>query len=497
MKLVRILIQPFGALRSQCFRELSTQAPRPFKDVPGLAALPIIGSWHRFLPILASVGMQANFFKILSAMRKKYGPIVKWEGFGGRGTMVICFNPKDFDQVYRAEETNPLRPGFVSLEYFREVLHKEKFQGVYGLTTAQGDQWRDFRTKVNPALLKIKMVQLYAPGLEEIAEDSIARLLKMTPKEISQDFYEEATKWSLESVALIALGSRIGCLENNPADHPSQQLIYCARKALDLPFILELMPTLWKDKTKTALFKKILDIYDLQWKVSEEFIDQTKKRIKERGHDIPEEDQSILEKLLAIDEKVAVMMANEMLMAGIDTVAFSLTGILYQLAMNPGAQDKVREEIRQGKSARYLKACLKESLRLAPVVSANLRVTSKDHVVGGYLIPKGVSLVAPNEILSKSEEHYPRATEFLPERWIVEKSDPLYHGNTHPMVTLPFGFGVRSCIGRRIAELELEVFVKKLLDKVRVSWSGPPIQVTTRVMNTYKKPFSFKFEPVN
>lgn len=108
-----------------------------------------------------------------------------------------------------------------------------------------------------------------------------------------------------------------------------------------------------------------------------------------------------------------------------------------------------------------------------------------------------VSLIAPNEILSKSEEHYPRATEFLPERWIVEKSDPLYYGNTHPMVTLPFGFGVRSCIGRRIAELELEVFVKKILDKVRVSWSGPPIQVTTRVMNTYKKPFSFKFEPIN
>lgn len=50
------------------------------------------------------------------------------------------------------------------------------------------------------------------------------------------------------------------------------------------------------------------------------YIEKTRQRIKERGHDIPEEDKSIIEKLLAIDEKVAIMMANEMLLSGIDTV---------------------------------------------------------------------------------------------------------------------------------------------------------------------------------
>lgn len=43
-------------------------------------------------------------------------------------------------------------------------------------------------------------------------------------------------------------------------------------------------------------------------------------KINSRGHDVAEEDKSIIEKLLAIDEKVAIMMANEMLLAGIDTV---------------------------------------------------------------------------------------------------------------------------------------------------------------------------------
>lgn len=59
----------------------------------------------------------------------------------------------------------------------------------------------------------------------------------------------------------------------------------------------------------------------LFFSISAMYIDQAKQRIKERGHDIPDEDKSVIEKLLAVDEKVAVMMANEMLMAGIDTVS--------------------------------------------------------------------------------------------------------------------------------------------------------------------------------
>lgn len=51
------------------------------------------------------------------------------------------------------------------------------------------------------------------------------------------------------------------------------------------------------------------------------YINQAKKAINDRAYDIPEEDKSMIEKLLAIDPKVAIMMGNEMLLAGIDTVS--------------------------------------------------------------------------------------------------------------------------------------------------------------------------------
>lgn len=52
-----------------------------------------------------------------------------------------------------------------------------------------------------------------------------------------------------------------------------------------------------------------------------------------------------------------------------------------------------------------------------------------------------------HQTMSMFENEYPRADEYIPERWMVSKEDSLYHGNAHPFAYSPFGFGVRSCIG--------------------------------------------------
>ncbi|XP_026327449.1 probable cytochrome P450 12b2, mitochondrial isoform X2 [Hyposmocoma kahamanoa] len=413
--------------------------------------------------------------------------------------MVMLYDPEHFDQIFRAEEIMPLRYGLGTITHYREVLRKETFEGVYGLLSAQGPEWRDFRTKVNPALLKPKLVKLYAPGLDEIAREMVAKIIKLKDVNnyLQNNFDSEMTKFSLESIALVCLGTRLGCLKDNlPGDHPAAQLIKCVTDSVDLSFKYELMPN-FLQKYNTRMFNRVMKLFDTQWDISAMFIAQAKQRIKERGHDIPEEDKSVIEKLLAIDEKVAVVMANEMLMAGIDTVAFATTALLYRLALNPKVQDKLREEIQShNTNRRYLKACLKESLRMNTVVSGNLRRTTREHFVGGYVIPKGVDIVAANDYLSMLDKYYPKASEFIPERWLADKNDPLYYGNTHPMVMQPFGFGIRSCIGRRLAELEIEIFVERMISELKVSWEGPPIKIVTRILNTFKKPYYFKFEPI-
>ncbi len=77
--------------------------------------------------------------------------------------------------------------------------------------------------------------------------------------------------------------------------------------------------------------------------------------------------------------------------------------LLYQLAKNPDKQAALREEVERVvgdktkpvtakalNSLSYLKACVRESMRIAPVVSGIIREFSKDVVIRDYLLPKGV-----------------------------------------------------------------------------------------------------------
>lgn len=68
-----------------------------------------------------------------------------------------------------------------------------------------------------------------------------------------------------------------------------------------------------------------------------------------------------------------------------------MTATLFLLATNPEKQNKLRAEIMSSEDKRpYLKACIKESMRMIPVASANLRQTTKEYNILGYKIPKDV-----------------------------------------------------------------------------------------------------------
>ena len=61
-------------------------------------------------------------------------------------------------------------------------------------------------------------------------------------------------------------------------------------------------------------------------------------------------------------------------------------------------------------------------------------------------------VIIGNQLMGEMEQYFPRPHEYIPERWI--KGDP-QESHHHPFTLLPFGFGTRMCIGRRLAELEM------------------------------------------
>lgn len=136
---------------------------------------------------------------------------------------------------------------------------------------------------------------------------------------------------------------------------------------------------------------------------------------------------------------------------------------IFNLSRNPCAQGKLLKEIQDvvpaGQTPRaehiknmpYLKACLKESMRVSPSVPFTSRTLDKDTVLGEYTLPKGTILMINSQAIGSNEEYFDNGKQFRPERWLQDKS------SINPFAHVPFGIGKRMCIGRRLAELQIQL----------------------------------------
>lgn len=120
------------------------------------------------------------------------------------------------------------------------------------------------------------------------------------------------------------------------------------------------------------------------------------------------------------------------------------------------------------KSLPYLRAVIKEAMRYYPNGSGSLRCPTQDVVLSGYKIPKGSSVIMNFNCLVKDDDFFPEANKFLPERWLRDENNKKI--KLDPFSYLPFGVGPRICVGKRLAELEMEIILMKLLRNFEVEF---------------------------
>ena len=181
---------------------------------------------------------------------------------------------------------------------------------------------------------------------------------------------------------------------------------------------------------------------------------------------------------------------------------------MFCLAKNQEKQEKLRHELIKVlpdngtqltgdimKNMPYLRGVLKEALRLYPPVSVNMRRATENLVIRGYQIPKGVDMLMGAKQMYKDEEYFGKPDEFIPERWIRNQEEdvcPRSLKQSHPFSYLPFGFGARFCAGKRVAEMELEVFLSRLFRNYRVEWHHPDLKVKATMVNVLEGDFKFR-----
>ncbi|XP_012222030.1 probable cytochrome P450 12a5, mitochondrial isoform X2 [Linepithema humile] len=449
----------------------------------------------------------ANMITRLRMLREQYGNIVKLDGLLNSRSTVFLFSPELCEKMYRNEGTWPLRQSMECMHYYR-TSRKDIYGEMYGLPTSQGKIWHNFRSKVNPYMMQPRMVQAHIAPISKVTSDFVERMRTLKdPKtlELPDNFLNELYKWALESICLIAMNCRLGCLRPNlTADSEPQIMINCVHDMFDLIYRLEILPSLWK-VYNTRNLRKFFRVMDTFNEIIGKHIERAETKLRETTDGTDLQDHSVLEKLLRIDKQTAHIMALDMLTGGVDTTGNMAAGLLYYLATNPEKQEKLREEVMSVlpdktspvthnvlSQTKYAKACIKESLRLFPVAIGTLRTVPTDVCLGGYKIPKGYDVLLVHELLTLEPTQFPRPEEYIPERWLRGNTKFPSAKEAHPFSYMPFGFGPRTCIGRRFSEMEVETLVLTVIRNFRIEWHHGPFEYESRFINTVSTPMRLK-----
>ncbi len=186
--------------------------------------------------------------------------------------------------------------------------------------------------------------------------------------------------------------------------------------------------------------------------------------------DLAERDDVLSLLLRATDEAGEPLSLQELrdelvtvLGAGHETTATALAWMFERLLRSPRVLDEVKRSLPDGDD--YLDATIKETLRMRPVVSDVARMLTREIELGGYRIPAGATVMPAITAIHYREDLYPNPDEFRPERFLGRTPEPY--------TWIPFGGGVRRCIGASFAQFEMRVVARTILERTQLRAASP------------------------
>ena len=170
-----------------------------------------------------------------------------------------------------------------------------------------------------------------------------------------------------------------------------------------------------------------------------------------------------------------------LLFAGHETLTSAIASFCLLTAQYPDVMAKLREEqtklsltsplsLEDIKQMTYLEQVIKEVMRVIPPVGGGFRKAIKSFEFNGYRIPKGWSLQYQIAQTHKDDTIYTESDRFDPDRFSPERAEDKQTSFAY----IPFGGGLRECIGKEFARLEMRIFAAKLLQNYQ--WDLLPDQ---------------------
>jgi cytochrome P450 len=198
-----------------------------------------------------------------------------------------------------------------------------------------------------------------------------------------------------------------------------------------------------------------------------------------RGEEgLGERDDILSSLMLARFEDGEAMTDNELrdqlmtlLLAGHETTATALAWTFDLLLGHRAPLQRLRETLEAGEDE-YLRATIAESLRLRPVIPLAGRRLAKELTVDGLTLPPGTDVTPAIWLTHTRADVYPEPFAFQPERFLAEAPDTY--------AWIPYGGGVRRCLGASFAEFEMRIVLREVLSRCDLRKANPAPEKTGR-----------------
>ncbi|XP_061410643.1 25-hydroxyvitamin D-1 alpha hydroxylase, mitochondrial [Lethenteron reissneri] len=472
-------------------------ALKGLRDVPGPSVWSFAGDllFRRGLSRLHELQIEGT---------RRYGPV--WKAQFGPFVTVHVACAKLMEQVLRQEGAHPIRSELSSWKDYRtERGH------AFGLLTAEGEEWQRLRRVIGDRMLKPGRAAAYTAPLLDVVGDLLDNVERQRTqnqglvRDVSDVFY----KFGLEGIGAVLFEARLGCLAPNvPED--TERFIQAINSMFQLTLLTMAMPRplLWLYPTP---WKRFVAAWDCLFAFAKTHIDSRLAELSEQTR----RGEAVQERVLAYylsrqDLSMRQIYGNltELLLAGVDTISSTMSWSLYEVSRHADLQERLHAEVCAAMGGRatpgpdelarmpLLRATVKEALRLYPVIPGNARVFSqRDVEIGEYLIPRGTLITLCHYATSHDERYFPEPEAFRPDRWLDKGNKKEGEEGMHSFASIPFGFGKRSCVGRRLAELEVHLALAQIIKKyvIKPESKDSVVRPMTRTLLVPDRPINLRF----
>lgn len=443
------------------------QQKKTYKSLHSLPSPPrhwLLGN----LPQVLAAVKQKKYFQLLFDWSQQLGSMyVYWSGY----PVLVLSKPKVIEDTI----VNGMRDGSL----VRSERASKAWNDISGpiLLGQNGAEWQWRRKAWNPEFSSNGLSK-YVEIIDRACEQVIDRLKEAAPpKEVQVDpLFVELT---MRVISCLVLGIPVDTKSASHEGPPLEVLkVYEAMSIVGYRLLrlatgekrwMKYLPT--KNSRDYWAAKRYLEEFitprvDLALQMRE----QSKTDLAQVS---PLFQESMLVKIAAkeprYNQESLIAEIIELLIAGTDTTAHTLSFAVAELALNQRvfqqAQAVVDQAWHQGgintetlKELTYIRAIIKETLRLYSVASGSTSLEAQhDIVIEGKLIPRGTKVFWSMLAAGRDPEVYSQSEEFLPERWLDKSKE----SSSLPMID--FGSGSHRCLGEHLSMLEATVMLALLL----------------------------------